>query len=46
VFFTGLLYNLPHGQQQIDRILRENRKLLEIDGAIIGRYAVTKRPPS
>lgn len=27
-----------HGQQQIARILRETANLLEIDGAIIGRY--------
>jgi len=39
VFFAGLrLYNLPMDNKQIARILRETAQLLEIDGAIIGRY--------
>jgi DNA polymerase (family 10) len=39
VFFSGLwLYNLPMDNKQIARILRETAQLLEIDGAIIGRY--------
>jgi DNA polymerase (family 10) len=35
---TGSLYNLSMDNQQIARILRETAQLLEIDGAIIGRY--------
>ena len=39
MFFAGLrLYNLPMDNKQIARILRETAQLLEIDGAIIGRY--------
>lgn len=39
MFFAGVsLYNLPMDNKQIARILRETAQLLEIDGAIIGRY--------
>src|SRR5215467_3357960 len=37
-FHPGSHYNLPMDNQQIARILRETAQLLEIDGAIIGRY--------
>src|SRR5882724_10066153 len=37
-FETSSHYNHPMDNQQIARILRETAQLLEIDGAIIGRY--------
>jgi DNA polymerase (family 10) len=37
-FETRSLYNHPMDNQQIARILRDTAQLLEIDGAIIGRY--------
>jgi DNA polymerase (family 10) len=37
-FPPGSIYNPPMDNQQIARILRETAQLLEIDGAIIGRY--------
>jgi DNA polymerase (family 10) len=37
-FVAFWLYNLPMDNKQIARILRETAQLLEIDGAIIGRY--------
>jgi len=37
-FETRSHYNHPMDNQQIARILRDTAQLLEIDGAIIGRY--------